>query len=235
MQRNKFSLMALGGAVAVAVAAVMTPCAALASDAQHWQIVTATANLGDGWRASAENITRTSQARGFYELEQNVMLGHDLGPNGGPLGLVFYLGYTHDPQYAHGDFTIMEHRFRQQLSADRLLTLGSLRISGRMRLEQRWREGVTGTAWRLRPQIKATLPVVGRLALVASHESFFDLNRSSFQRMGGEERMRNSIGLNIPLSRRIAFETTYMNQHGFVPGGKDSNDNIATFEIKANF
>jgi hypothetical protein len=230
---KKFSLMALGGAIAMA--AFISPCAALASDAQHWEIVTATANLGDGWRASAENITRTSQARGFYELEQNVMLGHDLGAKGGPLGLMFYLGYTHDPQYAHGNFTIMEHRFRQQLSADRLLTLGPLRISGRVRLEQRWREGVVGTAWRLRPQAKATLPLVGKLALVASHESFIDLNRQSFQRMGGEERMRNSIGFNIPLNRRIAFEATYMNQHGFVPGGADSNDNIATFEIKANF
>jgi hypothetical protein len=235
VQSKKFSQMARGGVIAAIMAIAMVPGIAMASDAQHWEIATVTANLGNGWRASAENIARTSESRGFYELEQNVMVGHDLGPKGGPLGLVFYLGYTHDPQYAHGDFTVMEHRFRQQLGADRLLQLGTLRVSGRLRLEERWREGVQGMAWRLRPYVKATMPVVGKVALVASHESFVDLNRQSFQRLGGEERMRNAVGINIALNPRLVFEANYMNQHGFVPGGKDSNDNIATFEIKANF
>lgn len=231
MQRIKFNLMAMG----TAIAASITPGGAMASDAQNWEIATVTATFGHGWRASSENIARSSQSRGFYELEQNLMLGHDLGDKGGPLGLVFYLGYTHDPNYSHGRFTVMEHRTRQQLNADRLLTLGNLRISGRMRLEERWREGQPGLAFRLRPYAKASLPVVGKLALIGSHESFIDIDRDKFQQVRGEERMRNFVGFNLPLAPRFTFEAGYMNQHGFVPGGKDTNDNIATFEIKANF
>jgi hypothetical protein len=227
----KFNLMAIGAAMAL----YMTPTGAMASDAQHWEVISANVRFGDGWRASAENIVRNSQARGFYEIEQNVMIGHELGEKGGPLGLVFYVGYTHDPNYSHGDFKFMEHRIRQQLSADRLLTIGKLRFSGRLRLEQRWRDGVSGVAWRLRPYVKATLPVAGKVSLVAAHESFVSLDRDTFQTRVGEERMRNSVGFNIPLNRRFALEATYMNQHGFVPGGKDSSDNIASFEIKANF
>lgn len=235
MQRNTFHAMAVGAAKALLAMASISPAAAMASDAQHWEIVTLTGNLGDGWRASAENITRFSQTRGFYELEQNLMLGHEIGDKGGPLGMVFYLGYTHDPQYAHGNFTIMEHRFRQQLSFDRLLTLGPVRFSGRIRVEQRWREGLAGTGWRLRPSIKAAMPVVGKVMLVAAHESFIDANSNGFQRLGGEERMRNSLGFNMPLNRRVNLELGYLNQHGFVPGGKDTNDNAATLELKASF
>lgn len=231
MLRSKSTIMAVGAVMA----ATIMPVKAMASDAQHWEIVSANINLGDGWRGSAENITRFSNSRGFYELEQNVMIGHELGQKGGPLGLVFYLGYTHDPQYNHGHFTIMEHRFRQQLSADRLLTLGPLRLSGRIRLEERWREGLGGTAWRLRPYAKASLPVLGKMALVASHESFIDLNRNGFQRLGGEERMRNTVGFNLPVMRRVTVELSYLNQHGFVPGAKDTNDNAATIEIKTSF
>lgn len=226
------ALLALASFLALSA---LLPAAAMASDAQHWEIVTATANLGDGWRASAENITRFSQSRGFYELEQNLMLGHEIGDKGGPLGLVVYLGYTHDPQYTHGNFTIMEHRFRQQISLDRLLQVGPVRISGRLRVEQRWREGMSGTAWRLRPYIKGAMPVVGKVMLVAAHESFIDANRNGFQRLGGEERMRNSVGFNMPVARRVSLELSYLNQHGFVPGAKDTNDSAATLEIKASF
>lgn len=233
--RNRFHAMAVGAAKALWAVAVLAPAAAMASDAQHWEILTATANLGDGWRASAENITRFSQTRGFYELEQNLMVGHEIGDKGGPLGLVVYLGYTHDPQYAHGNFTIMEHRFRQQISLDRLMQVGPVRFSGRVRVEQRWREGISGTAWRLRPYIKAAMPIAGKVMLVAAHESFIDANRNGFQRLGGEERMRNSLGFNMPLNRRVTLELGYLNQHGFVPGAKDTNDNVATLEIKANF
>lgn len=207
---------------------------ALASDAQHWEVVTATAGLGDGWRISAENIARTSQSRGFYELEQNLMLGHTLDA-AGLKGVTVWLGYTHDPNYTQGSFTLMEHRFRQQVTADRLLTIGKATVSGRIRLEERWREGQMGMAWRLRPYARLSVPVTPRLALVATHESFLDLNRTGFQRIGGEERTRTFVGVNRRLWRRVSVDVGYMNQHGFVPDGADTTDNIAYLELKAPF
>jgi hypothetical protein len=210
------------------------PRPVLADDAQHWEVLSITAGTHDGWRFSGENIARTSQSRGFYELEQNLMVGHMLD-FAGVKGVTVWLGYTHDPLYSHADFSAMEHRFRQQVSVDRLAKVGPVTLSGRLRIEERWREGQAGTGWRLRPFVKGTLPVGGHFALVASHESFLSLSSTTFQRPPGEERMRNFAGMDLRVTRHVLLELGYLNQHGFVSGGADTSDNIASLEIRAGF
>ena len=69
-----------------------------------------------------------------------------------------WAGYAHDPNYSAGHFKIMEHRFREQVTFDHLVDIAGGRISGRLRLEQRWREGIGGTGWRVRPFLRYTLP-----------------------------------------------------------------------------
>lgn len=219
---------------AFGISLFMLPAAALADDAQHWEVLSVTVGTHDGWRFSGENITRTSQARGFYELEQNLMVGHTLD-FAGVKGVTVWLGYTHDPIYSHADFSVMEQRFRQQLTIDRLARIGPVKLSGRLRMEERWREGQAGMGWRLRPFVKGTLPVAGPFSLVASHESFLDFTRTAFQRKSGEERMRNFAGLDLRMSRHVLLELGYLNQHGFVSGGADSTDNIASMELRAAF
>lgn len=210
------------------------PACTLADDAQHWEVLSVTAGTHDGWRFLGENITRTSQSRGFYELEQNLMVGHTLD-FAGVKGVTVWLGYTHDPNYSHADFSVMEHRFRQQVNIDRLAKVGPVTVSGRLRMEERWREGQAGMGWRLRPFVKGTLPVGGPFALVASHESFLDLTRTTFQRPAGEDRMRNFAGFDLRMSRHLLLELGYLNQHGFVSGGADTSDNIASLELRAGF
>lgn len=200
-------------------------------DAQGWAAGTVNVDLGGGFRASNETVLRFSDNRGgLYEIEDNLMVGYK--PN---KQITLWLGYTHNPQYDHGNFTIMEHRFRQQVNVDNFLKLGTVKFSGRLRLEERWREGQVGPAWRLRPFVKATMPLAGKVSLVASHESFLDLNTSTFQRVRGEERMRNFIGFSAPLSKKVGIETGYLLQHGFVRGGPDNHDHAFSFALTANF
>lgn len=218
-------------ALATLMALAATGTAHARDDAQGWAAATVNVDLGGGFRASNETVLRFSNIRGgLYEIEDNLMVGFK--PN---KQVTLWLGYTHNPQYDHGDFTRMEHRFRQQVNVDNFLKLGSVRFSGRMRLEERWREGQGGPAWRLRPFLKATLPVAGKVNLVASHESFIDLNTSDFQRVRGEERMRNFIGLTAPISKKISVEAGYMLQHGFVRNGPDNNDHAASIAFTGNF
>ncbi|OYU35817.1 DUF2490 domain-containing protein [Novosphingobium sp. PASSN1] len=209
----------------------MPAAAAARDDAQGWAAATVNVDLGGGFRASNETVLRFSDNRGgLYEVEDNLMVGYK--PN---KQVTLWLGYTHNPQYDHGDFTRMEHRFRQQVNVDNFLQLGSVKFSGRLRLEERWREGQGGPAWRLRPYVKAAVPVKGKLNLVVSHESFIDLNTSAFQRVGGEERMRNSMVLSAPLSKKLSIEAGYLMQHGFVRGGPDNHDHVLTVALTANF
>ena len=142
-----------------------------------------------------------------------------------------WAGYTHNPQYLGGDFTVMEHRAREQVTFDGFAKLGKGKLNGRLRLEQRWRNGVDGAGWRVRPYLKYSLPIAGNTALNLSTEPFFNLNTTPFQRKPGLDRVRNLVTVSTPLTKTLTGEAGYMNQHGFVRGGPDTSDNIAYFGL----
>lgn len=216
------------------VASVTLSCSAAASarsDSQIWGTASANFQLSDKWRLSEELVTRFSDNRnGLYEVEAVTMLNYKVAKD-----VTLAAGYVHNPQYVGGDFTVMERRVREQVTFDNFAKVDSGKLSARLRLEQRWREHIDGTGWRLRPYVKYSVPLAGKAALNLSSEPFFNLNSTSFQRQKGLDRVRNLVSISGPLSGRINAEAGYMNQHGFVRGGPDTSDNIAYFALSANF
>lgn len=210
-------------------ALAMAAPAAAADDSQLWTGGSVTVKLSDKWRFSEELTARFSDRRnGLYEIERNSLLGYSIGH-----GVTLWAGYTHDPQYAAGDFTIMEHRAREQVTFDNFAMLGRGKFNGRIRLEQRWRDGLGRTAWRVRPWLKYTLPFRrgGKTALVLSTEPFFNLNRVSFQQTRGLDRVRSLVGISTPLAKNLTVEAGYLNQHIFVRGGVDKDDHVASIAM----
>lgn len=199
-------------------------------DTQYWQTVTVNVALPSNFKIQNETVLRTSDARGFYEVENNLMVGKKLNKV-----VTVWLGYTFDPQYSHGTFIRREHRFRQQINFDGFAMIGKVKLSGRVRLEERWREGLPGTAYRLRPQVKASVPIAGKTTLTVSSEPFFNLNNTGFQTVDGLERMRNAIYISVPLGKKVSVDFGYLNQHSFVPSGPDNSDNVLTAGITTNF
>lgn len=192
---------------AITLCAFSSSAARAQSDEQIWLVTSANVKLGDKWRLSEEIVARFSDQRhGLYEIELNTLVGRVIGK-----GVTVWAGYTHDPQYAGGHFTIMEHRAREQVTFDNLAQLGRGKLSGRLRVEERWRHGVDGTGWRVRPYLKYALPVHGKVALNLSAEPFFNLNRTGFQKQSGLDRVRSLISLSVPLSKRLTGEAGYMN------------------------
>jgi hypothetical protein len=217
LKRNSIVL-----AVLAAAASVPTPALA-ASDEQLWTNGVVNVKLSDKWRLSEEMTARWSDNRhGLYEIEVNSLLGYRVTKS-----VTLWAGYTHNPQYAGGDFTVMEHRAREQVTFDGFARLGKGKLNGRVRFEQRWREGIDGTGWRFRPYLKYSLPIAGKTALNLSTEPFFNLNTTSFQKKSGLDRMRNLITVSTPLTSRLTGEIGYLNQHGFVANGPDTSDNVA--------
>lgn len=206
-----------------------TPAMA-SDDGQYWQTATINVNLPKNFKLQNETVLRTSDARGFYEIENNLMIGRKVNKT-----VTLWLGYTFDPQYSHGDFVVREHRFRQQVSFDNFAHIGKARFSGRLRLEERFREGQAGTAWRFRPAVRVTMPFIGKTSFGMQHESFIDVNTTGFQRVGGYERMRNSAFVTVPLSKKFSFDFGYLNQHGFVRNGPDTDDHAFTLGLTASF
>lgn len=206
--------------------AVPAPASAK-SDEQVWGNASISVKLADRWRLSQEFTTRFSDNRnGLYEIESNTLLGYRLNKM-----VTVWAGYTHDPQYSGGDFTVMEHRAREQVTFDGIAKLGKGKLSARVRLEQRWRGNADGTGWRLRPYLKYSLPIAGKTALNVSSEPFFNLNGTVFQKQTGLDRVRNLATVSTPLTKSLSGEVGYMNQHGFVRGGPDTSDNIAYFGL----
>jgi hypothetical protein len=221
MMKFAASALVLAGLLAVPTAA------SAKSDEQVWGNASISVKLADRWRLSQEFTTRFSDNRnGLYEVESNTLLGYRLNKM-----VTVWAGYTHDPQYAGGDFTVMEHRAREQVTFDGIAKLGKGKLSARARLEQRWRDHVDGTGWRLRPYLKYSLPIAGKTALNISTEPFFNLNSTTFQKQTGLDRVRNLVTVSTPLTKSLSGEVGYMNQHGFVRGGPDTSDNIAYFGL----
>ena len=223
MNSRRALLLALGGLLLTAGAAP----APATSDSQLWTNFNVNVKLADRWRLSEEGTVRFSDNRdGLYELEVNSLLGYRLNKV-----TTLWAGYTHNPQYSSGDFTVMDHRAREQVTFDGFAKLGTGKLNGRIRLEQRWREHVDGTGWRLRPYLKFSLPIAGKTALNLSTEPFFNLNTTPFQRRTGLDRVRNLVTVSTPLTKALSGELGYMNQHGFVKGGPDTSDNVAYFGL----
>ncbi|MFO1256182.1 MAG: DUF2490 domain-containing protein [Sphingomonadaceae bacterium] len=215
--------------IAIATLAAASPALA-DQDTQYWQNVTVNVALPDGFKLQNETVFRTSEARGFYEIENNFMAGKKLGKV-----VTAWLGYTFDPQYSHGTFTRREHRFRQQVNFDNFAKLGKVKLSGRLRLEERWREGQAGTGWRLRPQLKASTPLIGKATVSLSVEPFFNLNNTAFQTSDGLDRVRTGLSVGVPLGKRINLDFGYLNQHTIVAGGTDRGDHVLTAGLSASF
>jgi hypothetical protein len=212
---------------ALLVAVLLAGPAYAKSDEQLWTTASATVKLSSRWRVSQEIVARFSDNRkGLYEVESNTLLGYRVAD-----GVTAWGGYTHDPQYAQGQFTVMEHRAREQVTVDSLAKIGPGKLSGRIRFEQRWRKGVDAIAWRVRPYVKYALPLRGKTALNFSTEPFINLDTTSFQPKSGLDRVRNLISVSTPLFKGITGEAGYMNQHGFVSGGPDTSDHIAYFAV----
>jgi hypothetical protein len=203
------------------------PARAATSDSQLWANGSVTVKFSDHWRLQEEGTVRFSDNRnGLYEVESNTLLGYRLSKM-----VTVWAGYTHNPQYSGGDFTVMEHRAREQVTFDGFAKIGKGKLNGRVRFEQRWRENVDGTGWRVRPYLKYSLPIAGKTALNLSTEPFFNLNTTPFQRRTGLDRVRNLVTVSTPLTKSLTGEVGYLNQHGFVRGGPDTSDNVAYFGL----
>jgi uncharacterized protein DUF2490 len=214
-----------------AVLGMASPAFAATSDSQIWTNGIVNVKLSDRWRLSEELTMRVSDMRnGLYELESNTLLGYRVNKI-----VTVWAGYTHNPQYSAGDFTVMEQRAREQVTFDGFAQLGKGKLFGRVRFEQRWRHNVDGTGWRVRPYLKYSLPIAGKTALNLSAEPFFNLNSTGFQRHPGLDRVRSLVTVSTPLTRNVSVEAGYLNQHGFVRGGPDTSDNVAYFGFAASF
>ena len=86
---------------------------------------------------------------------------------------------------------------------------------------------------RLRPQLRFNRRISrGGLEVFATQEHFLNFNTTAWGQRAGYERMRNAVGLSIPLSKQVKTDIGYLNQYRFGRNGaRDQMDHAATMAL----
>lgn len=203
------------------------PAAAQQTDEQLWFQVNAGVTIGAREKVTLEGIGRFSdRARGFSHAEAGILFTYTTRG-----GVELSAGYRHVEDWDANGRLPNEERLRQMI----LVPLGS-GFNGRLRFEQRFNSSGSEIGFRLRPRLGFDTPLNARgLKLFATQEHFYNFNSTAWGQRAGFERMRNTLGVSIPLGDGVRGEVGYLNQYRYGrDGARDRMDHVATFTLSFN-
>lgn len=203
---------------------VASPAWAQQTDEQVWFQANGNTKLSDKTVLTVEAIGRFSdKAGGFAHDEFGGSLTYKLSKN-----VDVAIGYRHVDDYVGGVARPNEERLRQVVT----VALGH-GFATRLRFEQRFNSSGSGIGVRLRPQLRFNHRISrGGVEVFATQEHFLNFNTTAWGQRSGYERMRNAIGLSIPLSKQVKTDIGYLNQYRFGRNGaRDQMDHAATMAL----
>lgn len=188
-----------------------TPAAAQVEDEQFWDQINVNVPLTPEVRVTLEQIGRWGdRANGISQTEYGALLGWKTGKE-----VELGFGYRRVGLFSATGPSVHENRLRQQV----VLAHGNL--VARLRIDERFNPGGDEVGVRIRPLVRQNLPIRhGKVAFFVSHESFFLPNSTSWGQRSGYERMRNMLGVTVPLiARKAMLDIGYLNQFRFARAG----------------
>lgn len=217
---------ALVAASMAAMTLMSTPARAQQEDGQLWLQVNTNVPLADKLRITLEQIARFSDRQdGLYQTEFGGLLGYRVAKN-------VELGFGYRWVGAHnGNTGADENRIRQQVVA----TFGP--VTTRFRIDERFNPRGSEIGVRIRQLVRYNHKV-GRkgVALFISHESFYLPNTTSWGQRSGYERMRNLVGVAVPIGKAISADIGYLNQYRFGrAGARPQMDHALSLQLTINF
>jgi hypothetical protein len=211
--------------VALPLALSACPAWAQQEDEQLWLQTNTVVPLDGNTRITLEQIARFSDRQdGLYTTEIGALVGQRISKQ-----FELGFGFRHVSFY-NGNTAADENRFRQQV----LGTFG--RLSTRFRIDERFHPDGDEVGIRIRPLVRYNQPVGTKgLAVFVSHESFFIANTTKWGQRRGYERMRNWLGLVIPISPAMNADVAYLNQYRFARGGaRAQSDHALNLQLTIN-
>lgn len=212
------------------ILATAVPAVAADQDTQVWTAVNASVDVSKKVIVALEGQARfTDDVGRLGQASLRPSIGYRIGKN-----TTATLGYAYVDSDPVGPARSQEHRVWQQMAYRIAVDGTGLTLTGRTRLEQRWMEGNRDMGWRLRQQVRLALPLVGKTKAFVWSEPFFNLDDTSWGQRSGLDRVRNSFGLSIPLSKVVTIEPGYINQWQFRTGA-DRIYHIGNVSLSARF
>ena len=214
---------------ALAAPFAASPARAQQEDEQLWLQVNTNVPIAEHVRITAEQIARFSDRQdGLYQTEFGALLGYRIGKK-------IELGFGYRWVGAHnGNSAANENRVRQQVVG----TFGP--VTTRFRVDERFNPRGDEVGIRIRPLIRYNQKLGGRLGakgvlLFVSHESFFLPNSTNWGQRSGYERMRNTLGVTLPLGKQVSTDIGYLNQYRPGRGGARAQmDHALSLQLTIN-
>ena len=182
------------------------------------------------WRWSGEFVLRTRD--GVDDLDVLVgrgIIGYDVTDRSSG-----WVGFAVIPSFPVSGGTVLEKRlFQQYLWSGRGLG-GSVTL--RTRLEQRWTEGNTGLAWRVRQQVRYSRPFAprSRFSWVGTEEIIVHANETARYDRGLDQN-RAFGGISRTISEQVRIEIGYLNQYSHSVIGPDRMNHILSVGTTMTF
>ncbi|WP_253190418.1 DUF2490 domain-containing protein [Sphingomonas sp. LM7] len=205
---------------------LLAPCAAHAQveDAQLWLQTNANVAISDDTRVTLEGIARFSDRQdGLFHTEIGGIVSHKLSKH-----VEIGLGYRHVAGHG-GNTADDENRLRQHI----VLSYG--RFTSRFRIDERFHPDGNEVGIRLRPLLRYNQPVGKDMSLFVSHESFFMANTTNWGQRAGYDRMRNIVGVTLPIAKGVSSDVGYLNQYRFPRNGSRAQmDHALSVQLSLN-
>lgn len=186
-----------------------TPVRAQQEDEQLWLQVNTNVPIAKRVRLTLEQIARFGdRPDGLNQTEFGGILGWRVADG-------VELGFGYRKVGAHnGNAAANEDRLRQHVVA----TFGP--VVTRLRVDERFHPGGDEIGFRIRPLVRYNHRLDARgFALFVSHEGFYLPNGTRWGQRRGYERMRNIVGIAVPLGGQVNADIGYLNQYRPSRGG----------------
>lgn len=209
------------------------PGRAVADDRQAWTALFVNGPVSRGSRLLGWFDGHARFREDGDELDVSLLrpgLGWRVGPK-----LDLWIGYARIETQRAGDDVEEERAWQQATYPVAKWAGGSL--SGRTRLEQRFRDTGDDTGWRLRQFFRYARPSASheRFGLLASTEVFYSLNEADWGQRSGFDQNRALLGGYYQPSARWRVEAGYMHQYIRVAGPRPDlthhNLSVAVFAL----
>ncbi|ADK99992.1 DUF2490 domain-containing protein [Brevundimonas subvibrioides] len=205
------------------VATVSAAPAAAQTDTQAWAAAFASGPVRDGGRVLVWWDAHARFREEGDRLDTTILrpgVGWRVSPR-----LDLWAGYAHVTLRRPGPDG-EEHRAWQQATYP-IAGIAGGRLTGRTRIEQRFREGGDDTGWRVRQFVRWSRPVAWpAVSVVLSNETFVGLNETDWGQGDGYDQNRAFAGVGWQVTPTFRLEGGYMHQRingGSAPDRKNDN------------
>lgn len=231
IQNSQTALAGLPPAVCAAAVLAWLPGVSAAQD-QVWSSVNTSGPVSTGsrWLVWFDGHARFRE--GGDTLDTTILrpgVGYRVNPR-----LDLWVGYAQVTNRRPGA-DVQEHRVWQQASYPIVRIAGGA-LTGRTRLEQRFREGGDGTGLRLRQFVRWSRPLGdGPVSAVVANETFIALNDADWGQRGGFDQNRAFLGLAWQATPKARLEAGYLNHR--INGGpvSDTVNDTLSLAVFATF